>query len=69
MGRGFISGAGVVAVGLIIFGRRPVRRVVMGIRPGSGGTVGAGRTWAGLVGCTSLFVYSGFSFPVVRCLQ
>ena len=69
MGRGFISSAGVVAVGLIIFGRRPVRRVVMGNHPSSGGTVGAGRTWAGLVGCTSLIVYSGFSFPVVRGLR
>lgn len=69
MGRGFISGAGVVAVGLIIFGRRPVRRVVTGIHPGSGGTAGAGRTWAGLVGCTSLIVFIGFSFPVVRSLQ
>jgi len=69
MGRGFISGAGVVAVGLIIFGRRLVRRVVTGIRPGSGGIAGAGRTWAGLVGCTSLIVIIGFSFPVVHSLR
>ena len=43
MGRGFISGADVVAVELIISGRRLVRRVVTGIHLGSEGIAGAGR--------------------------